>query len=166
MSESKELLGGALEGGLEREIIANIIGGYEQWKAEQSQLDGGRRMRGGRSGGEIAGGQVEQPLEGGKTSPSSEMIEGGEGEIEGGKKRGRKLSKRRYIKLKSGKRSLRYVCSRTSKRKSHSRKRRSHSRKRRSGSRRRMSSWNRRVSSYRRKHGVTMIQAAMALRRK
>lgn len=163
-TEKNELLGGALEGGLEREIIANIIGGYEQWKAEQAQLDGGRRhhMRGGRAGGQIAGGETEAAeaaLEGGKTHE----MEGGE-DLEGGKKRGRKLSRRRYIKLKSGKRSRRYVCSPTRKRsgkRSMSRKRSRSRSKRRS---RRMSSWNRRVSSYRKRHGVSIITAAKALR--
>jgi hypothetical protein len=67
-----------LEGGaLEREIIANIIGGYERWKAEnvpqqqEQELSGGRRrrrygsrrrrMRGGDDESGLKGGSVEQP---------------------------------------------------------------------------------------------------------
>ncbi len=103
-----------LEGGaLEREIIANIIGGYERWKAEHAQpeqLEGGRRrhhrMRGGEStlkGGEtveaveaeapkdLTGGTVAETLEGGES-----QIKGGEAAMQGGgrRKKARTLSRK------------------------------------------------------------------------
>lgn len=149
---------GGLEGGaLEREIIANIIGGYEQWKAEQnvaasSDLEGGRRRRrGGRAGGATEEGSA-QDLEGGKT----EEIEGGEDDLEGGKK-GRPCKKRRTLKLKSCGRMRRFVCSPKKYSKKGSKKRSKKSKSRKS------TSWSKRVGAYARKHGVSAAVAAHKL---
>ena len=156
---------GGLEGGaLEREIIANIIGGYEQWKAEQgvastTELEGGRRRRrrGGRAGGateDVEETAQEQGLEGGKT----QEIEGGEEEeLEGGKKRGRPCKKRRTLKLKSCGRMRRFVCSPKKYSKKGSKKRSKKSRSRKS------TSWSKRVGAYARKHGVSAAVAAHKL---
>lgn len=169
---SLDLQGGQhLEAGAaEKAIIAEIIGGYEAWKAEQLALEGGRRMH--RRGGSLEGGEAPQEqvpqepvLEGGE-------LEGGEGEeLEGGKKRGRKrVGKKckspRTVKLSCGKGTAKFRCTKVSgthsRRKSKSRSRS----KSRSKSRRRQSpkqaSWTRKWVACMRKTGKSPKQAMRA----
>jgi len=152
--QTPTLEGGALEAGaVEKQIIAEIIGGYEQWKAEQLALEGGkhrRGRRGGMSGGDLEGGETQ--LEGGE-------LQGGE-YFEGGKQ----CKSRRTLKLSCGKSKRRFSC--TLKRKSTTSKGRSKSKSKRSKRSRKMSPWMRKVLACSRKTGMSPKEAMKKMKGK
>ena len=156
--QTPTLEGGALEAGaVEKQIIAEIIGGYEQWKAEQLALEGGKHHRRGRRGG-MSGGEAAD-LEGGETQLEGGELQGGE-DFEGGKK----CKSRRTVKLSCGKSKRRFSC--TLKRKSTTSKRRSKSKSKRSKRSRKMSPWMRKVLACSRKTGMSPKDAMKKMKGK
>ena len=161
----QQLEGGALEAGaVEKQIIAEIIGGYEQWKSEQLALEGGKRRR---RGGSLEGG--EETLEGGgmmsrmrsRRYGGSEDFEGGEDQLEGGKK---PCKSTRVLKLSCGKGTRRFKCTKmSSKSKSKSKR---HSKKSKTSKRRKLSPWIKKVVACSKKKGITLSQAMKKLKNK
>ena len=178
-----------LEGGaLEREIIANIIGGYERWKAENvpapTEISGGRRrmrMRRMYGGEDLKGGETKE-IEGGSTEEVAKTISGGETlsggavpknfdleggdfeDLEGGEDALEGGGRKRKVKyLSKGGRKYRCTSVKRSKKGSKRRcsKKRSKSRKCSKG---RKGSFGRKVKAYMSKHpGVSLPTAAKRL---